>query len=132
MNKTNSWLTKLLRMVRNGVSKLNVTGKIMRWIAWYIGIILLSTALYLIGWGVLWYKAGLPNIVELRYFLHEIVSAPWIAMVGAIAQYFVDKDHNNIPDILEQRQNNRYTVSKGISKNLDVHKKEVDNSNESR
>lgn len=77
----------------------------MKWIAWYIGIILLSTFLYMVGWCVLWFIQGKPDIIELRAFLHEIVSAPWIAMVGAVAQYFVDKDNNRIPDVLEKKTN---------------------------
>lgn len=80
-----------------------ITTPIMKWIAWYIGIILLSTFLYMVGWCVLWFIHGKPDIIELRAFLHEIVSAPWIAMVGAVAQYFVDKDNDNIPDILEKK-----------------------------
>lgn len=80
-----------------------MTTPIMKWIAWYVGIILLSTFLYLVGWCVLWFIQGKPDIIELRAFLHEIVSAPWIAMVGAVAQYFVDKDNNHIPDILEKK-----------------------------
>lgn len=80
-----------------------MTTPIMKWIAWYVGIILLSTFLYLVGWCVLWFIHGKPDIIELRAFLHEIVSAPWIAMVGAVAQYFVDKDNNHIPDILEKK-----------------------------
>lgn len=96
-------LSKLKNCIALLVKKRGVlpTGKIMKWIAWYIAIILLSTFLYLIGWGVLWHMQGTPDITELRAFLHEIVSAPWIAMVGVIAQYFVDKNRNSIPDTLE-------------------------------
>ena len=49
-----------------------------------------------------WWVTGKPDLQELRAFLHEIVSSPWIAMVGFIGQLFVDKDHNKVPDILEK------------------------------
>ena len=76
--------------------------RIMRWILWYIMIIIISTLFYLCGWCMEWWVTGKPDLQELRAFLHEIVSSPWIAMVGFIGQLFVDKDHNKVPDILEK------------------------------
>ena len=76
--------------------------RIMRWILWYIMIIIISTLLYLIGWCIQWYITGQPDLQELRAFLHEIVSSPWIAMVGFIGQLFIDKNHDKVPDILEK------------------------------
>lgn len=76
--------------------------RIMRWILWYIMIIIISTLFYLIGWCMEWWLTGKPDLQELRAFLHEIVSSPWIAMLGFVGQMFVDKNKNKIPDILEK------------------------------
>jgi len=76
--------------------------RIMRWILWYIMIIIVSTFFYLVGWCMEWWLTGKPDLQELRAFLHEIVSSPWIAMLGFIGQMFVDKNKNKIPDILEK------------------------------
>ena len=34
--------------------------------------------------------------------MNDVVSAPWVAMLGVVAQYFVDRNHDDIPDILEE------------------------------
>ena len=76
--------------------------RIMKWILWYVVILILAVFLYFIGWIFLWYYNGQPDIMELRSFIDDTVSAPWIAMLGVVAQYFVDRNNNDIPDILER------------------------------
>lgn len=76
--------------------------KIMKWVLWYVTVIVVAIFLYFIGWVFLWYSNGQPDIVELRSFVDDVVSAPWIAMLGVVAQYFVDRNHDDIPDILEE------------------------------
>ena len=76
--------------------------KIMKWVLWYVTVIIVATFLYFIGWIFLWCSKGQPDIVELRSFVNDVVSAPWIAMLGVVAQYFVDRNHDDIPDILEE------------------------------
>ena len=62
--------------------------------------------LYFVGWLFLWHYTGQPDIVELRNFIDDIVSAPWIAMLGVVAQYFVDRNNDGIPDILDKAKEN--------------------------
>ena len=76
--------------------------KIMKWVLWYVTVIIVATFLYFIGWIFIWCTRGQPDIVELRGFVNDVVSAPWIAMLGVVAQYFVDRNHDDIPDILEE------------------------------
>ncbi len=76
--------------------------KIMKWVLWYVTVIIVATFLYFIGWIFLWCAKGQPDIVELRSFVNDVVSAPWVAMLGVVAQYFVDRNHDDIPDILEE------------------------------
>lgn len=81
--------------------------KIMKWVLWYVTVIIVATFLYFIGWIFLWCSKGQPDIVELRSFVNDVVSAPWIAMLGVVAQYFVDRNHDDIPDILEENKEDR-------------------------
>lgn len=76
----------------------------MKWVLWYMCIVVIAVMLYFAGWLFLWYFNGQPDIVELRSFIDDVVSAPWVAMIGVVAQYFVDKNHDDIPDILEQER----------------------------
>lgn len=81
---------------------MKVTNKILKWILWYVVILILAVLLYFIGWIFIWHYTGQPDIVELRNFIDDIVSAPWIAMLGVVAQYFVDRNNDGIPDILDK------------------------------
>lgn len=78
--------------------------RIMKWVLWYVTVIIVAVFLYFIGWIFLWCSRGQPDIVELRSFVNDVVSAPWIAMIGVVAQYFVDRNKDNIPDILEREE----------------------------
>ena len=81
---------------------MKVTNKILKWILWYVVILILAVLLYFIGWIFLWHYTRQPDIVELRNFIDDIVSAPWIAMLGVVAQYFVDRNNDGVPDILDK------------------------------
>lgn len=78
--------------------------RIMKWVLWYMSIVVIAVILYFAGWLFLWCFNGQPDIVELRSFIDDVVSAPWVAMIGVVAQYFVDKNHDDIPDILEEKK----------------------------
>ena len=73
----------------------------MKYIYWYALLIIFCCTVYLAGWGYEWYKNGMPNIVELRNFIHEIASAPWVAVVGFIGKALVDKNKDGVPDEFE-------------------------------
>lgn len=85
---------------------MKVTNKILKWILWYVIILILAVLLYFVGWLFIWNCTGQPDIVELRNFIDDIVSAPWIAMLGVVAQYFVDRNNDGIPDILDKAKEN--------------------------
>jgi hypothetical protein len=80
------------------------TNAALKYIIWYALLLVFSCALYTAGWIFEWYKTGTANLPELRNFLHEIASSPWIAVIGFIAKYFIDKNDNGIPDSLESEE----------------------------
>jgi hypothetical protein len=82
----------------------------MHYILWYALLLVFCCTIYLAGWGVDWYICGKPNLPELRNFLHEIASTPWIAVIGFVGKALIDKDGDGIPDEFEdedkENQNN--------------------------
>lgn len=81
-----------------------ISNRIMKWVLWYMSIVVIAVMLYFAGWLFLWHYNGQPDIMELRSFIDDVVSAPWVAMIGVVAQYFVDRNHDDIPDILEDKK----------------------------
>lgn len=91
--------------------------RILKWILWYVVILILAVLLYFVGWLFRWHYNGQPDIVELRSFIDDIVSAPWIAMLGVVAQYFVDRNNDGVPDILDSsKTSDREDDDKGDDK----------------
>lgn len=74
----------------------------MKYISLYALLLIICCLLYLTGWSFIWIFAGMPNLEQLLKFIHEIASASWIAVIGFIAQAFVDKNNNGIPDQYEK------------------------------
>lgn len=83
------------------VQSLNFSGEAMRYIVWYAATLVLCCVVYLAAWAVTWYTDGRPNLTELRAFLHEIASSPWVAAIGFIGKAFVDRDKDGVPDVFE-------------------------------
>ena len=77
----------------------------LRYITWYAGILVFCTMLYVGAWLYHWYThQEMPDLVELRAFLHEIASAAWIAVIGFLAESFIDRDGDGIPDQYEEKK----------------------------
>ncbi|MDD4601726.1 MAG: hypothetical protein PHQ46_11850 [Negativicutes bacterium] len=97
---------KLLALLQAATTKLTpdtVKGA-MRFIIWYALLLVFCCIVYVVAWLFDWYTTGNPNLVEIRNFLHEIASAPWIAVIGFIAKAFIDSNNNGIPDELESKE----------------------------
>lgn len=76
----------------------------MRYVVSYAALVAGCCLLYVVAWCVDWHVTGKPDMQELRQFLHEIASAPWIALIGFVARAFIDKDKDGIPDEFEDRK----------------------------
>lgn len=86
---------------------LSFSGGAMKYIIWYALLVMLGCMLYVAGWCADWYFSGKPDLVELRNFLHEIASAPWIALIGFIAKAFIDNNSNGVPDEYESEDDKK-------------------------
>ena len=73
----------------------------MKYICWYALLIIFCCTIYLAAWIYKWYITKTPDIVELRNFIHEIASSPWVAVVGFIGKALVDKNKDGVPDEFE-------------------------------
>ena len=96
-------LLQFLEFIRTKVN-LQQSQEAMRFIIWYALLLVICCLFYVFGWGFDWYKSGVPNLPELRSFLHEIASSPWIAVIGFIAKAMVDNDNDGLPDIYESNE----------------------------
>ena len=90
-------LLQFLEFIRTKVS-LQQSQEAMRFIIWYALLLVVCCLFYVFGWGFDWYKSGVPNLPELRNFLHEIASSPWVAVIGFIAKAMVDENSDGVPD----------------------------------
>ncbi len=98
-------IKKLLRdswgLVRDKLNQVSFPIGSMRYIIGYAVLVAGCCLLYVVAWCIDWYTTGKPDMQELRQFLHEIASAPWIALLGFVARVFIDKDKDGIPDEFE-------------------------------
>ena len=102
----------------------------MRYITWYACILVFCTMLYVGAWLYHWYThQETPDLVELRAFLHEIASAAWIAVIGFLAEAFIDNNHNGIPDQYEHDQYEDKIVEDITDKESKKERKDNNNAN---
>ena len=93
-----------LEWAQNKLRPLSISNGAMKYIVWYAVTIIVGCMLYMVSWCADWYIVGKPDLVELRYFLHEIASAPWIALIGFIAKALIDTNNDGIPDEFEDQK----------------------------
>ena len=105
-------IRKYIGRIRDYVGTLNFSGEAMRYIVWYAATLVLCCVVYLAAWAVTWYTDGRPNLTEMRAFLHEIASSPWVAAIGFIGKAFVDRDKDGVPDVFEN-DDRRHDVPPG-------------------
>lgn len=80
---------------------MRITSEAMKYITWYAGVLVAACSLYLVGWCIDWYVTKIPKLDQLLQFIHELVSSPYVAVIGFIAKAFVDKNHNGKSDLFE-------------------------------
>lgn len=101
---------KILQLIKWGQDKIrspNIPKAAMRYIIWYALLLAFCCTIYLIAWCADWYISRIPNLPELRNFLHEIASAAWVAVVGFICRALIDENSNGIPDEFEDKENKK-------------------------
>ena len=99
-------IMQVMKWVQDKIRSPSVHQGAMHYILWYALLLVFCCTIYLTGWCVDWYVSGKPNLPELRNFLHEIASTPWIAVIGFIGKAFIDKDNDGIPDEFEETKGN--------------------------
>lgn len=97
-------IRQVLGWARDKLRPLSISSGAMKYVAWYALLIVFGCMLYLVSWCADWYILGRPNVIELRNFLHEIASAPWVAVIGFIAKTLIDKNKDGIPDEFEDKK----------------------------
>ena len=102
LTKIKTYALKSVVLARKQIDKFSFASKSMKYISLYAVLLIICCLLYLAGWGFIWFFTGNPNLEHLLKFIHEIASASWIAVIGFIAQGFVDKNNNGIPDQYEK------------------------------
>lgn len=100
-------ILSFIRLAQSKVNLLTISKGAMRYIVWYALLLVFCCALYVASWGVDWYQNGKPNVVEMRFFLHEIASTAWVAVIGFIAKSLVDTDNDGIPDEFEKENDKK-------------------------
>jgi amino acid permease len=91
-------------LARKKVDSLSFASKSMKYISLYALLLIVCCMFYLTGWAFIWFFTGEPHLESLLKFIHEIASASWIAVIGFVAQAFVDKNNNGIPDQYEKEK----------------------------
>jgi hypothetical protein len=97
-------ILQVLGWARDKLRPLFISGGAMKYIVWYAALIVASCTLYMVSWCADFYITGRPDMIELRAFLHEIVSNPWVVMIGFIAKALIDRNKDGIPDEFEDQK----------------------------
>lgn len=99
-------ILQALELARSKLCQFRFSRGAMQYVVLYAALIAVGCLLYLAGWCAEWSTTGKADVPELRAFLHEIASAPWIAVIGFIAKALIDKDGDGIPDEFEKEESN--------------------------
>lgn len=108
-----SIISKIFSATKNAglfIWNMRITSEAMKYITWYAGILVLACTIYLIAWCYNWYQTKVADLNILLQFIHELVSSPYVAVIGFIAKMFVDKNHNGKSDILEDDDSNTQDI----------------------
>lgn len=106
---------------------MRITSEAMKYITWYAAILIFACTLYLIAWCWNWHTTGKADLSLLLQFIHEIVSSPYIAVIGFIAKWFSDKNNDGIPDGEEDLDKSNNTTPVATMANA-IQNKESQNS----
>lgn len=100
-------ILQFMNWAQDYMRSVSFSGEGIKYIVWYAITIVFCCLLYVSGWLYDWFViSGKPNMTEMRLFLHEIASSPWIAVIGFIAKALIDRNKNGIPDELEDKEYN--------------------------
>ncbi len=104
LEKIKNYALRGIVTIRKQASRFSFASKSMKYISLYALLLIVCCLFYLTGWAFIWFFTGEPHLESLLKFIHEIASASWIAVIGFIAQSFVDKNNNGIPDEYEKEK----------------------------
>ena len=100
-------IKQVMKWAQTKLRPFSFSGGAMKYIVWYALLLVFCCTLYVWSWLADWRQAGRPDMPQLLNFIHEIASASWVAVIGFVAQAFVDKDNNGIPDEYEKDENEK-------------------------
>lgn len=96
-------IEKIVNLLNSVTSKAVALKKPILWVVMtYLLAVAFIVAAVIVGWVVLWYTSGNPNIPQGLQIIHELVGPSTVAFVTFIAGCFVDTNSNNIPDNMEK------------------------------
>lgn len=95
----------ILNGIREAKDKLIVKRNPIKWIVFsYFSMVALLVMTYYSAWLYQW-NEGKVVLLDLLSLIREMVGASMVAFVTFIATCFIDKDHDNIPDYFEDKEN---------------------------
>lgn len=97
-------IKQVMRWTQAKLRPFSFSGGAMKYIVWYAMLLVFCCTLYVWSWFADWRQVGHPNMPQLLDFIHEIASASWVAVIGFVAQAFVDRDNDGIPDEFEKEE----------------------------
>ncbi len=97
-------IREIIAGARQKLGSFSIAQGAMKYILWYALTLIFAVTLYLIAWIYEAWSTGKPDMAELRNFIHEIASSPWIAAIGFVAQMLVDKNNDGIPDEMGNKE----------------------------
>jgi hypothetical protein len=97
-------IRELITGAQRKLSSCYIAQGAMKYILWYALTLIFTVSLYLIAWIYEAWSTGKPDMAELRNFIHEIASSPWVAAIGFVAQMLVDRNNDGIPDSIENKE----------------------------
>ena len=128
--KIKNYALKTVVFFRKRVDKVSCTKRSMRYVSLYALLLILCCILYLMGWSAIWFFTGKPPLDDLLKFIHEVAGASWVAVIGFLAQAFVDKNKNGVPDLYEKDENGQVLPKKKpIKSELPSNKSELPSNN---
>lgn len=97
-------ITELFDLARDKVGQFSFPKSSMRYIIGYAVLVAGCALLYVFAWCFEWWISGKADLPALLQFLHEIASAPWVALIGFLAKAFIDRNNDGVPDEFEERK----------------------------
>lgn len=100
LSKIKTVIGQCVSMARSKLMKKNP----IKWLVLsYFGMVAMLVLTYYVAWLLLW-DMGKVAMSDLLSLIKEMVGASMVAFITFVATCFVDKDHDDIPDYFEDKE----------------------------